>query len=74
MEDNEENINIDLEKKEEEIKEEIKEDLTIKIINNEVDNLGEIIPNMEFNIMVIGKEGKYIYLFYICRSWETNII
>ena len=74
MEDNEENLNIDLEKKEEEIKEEIKEEITVKIINNEVDNLGEITPSMEFNIMVIGKEGKYIYSFYIFRSWETNII
>ena len=70
MEDNKENINIDLEKKEEEIKEEI----TVKIINNEVDNLGEITPSMEFNIMIMGKEGKYIYSFYIFRSWETNII
>ena len=61
MEDNEENIKIDLEKEEKEEKEEkIFEDITVKIINNEVDNLGELLPNMEFNLMVIGKKGNYI--------------
>ena len=34
--------------------------ITINNMNNEVDNAAEITPNMEFNIMVIGKEGKYI--------------
>lgn len=36
------------------------EDINIKIINNETENLGELTANIEFNIVVIGKEGKYI--------------
>ena len=61
MEENEENIQINLEKEKKEDKEEkLFEDITVKIINNEVDNLGELLPNMEFNIMVIGKKGNYI--------------
>ena len=39
-----------------------KEEITIKIINNEIDNIGDITPNMEFNIMVIGDEGKIYYI------------
>ena len=30
------------------------------MINNETENLGELTANIEFNIVVIGKEGKYI--------------
>lgn len=36
------------------------EDINIKMINNETENLGELTANIEFNIVVIGKEGKYI--------------
>ena len=36
------------------------DDINIKMINNETENLGELTANIEFNIVVIGKEGKYI--------------
>ena len=49
--------------------------ISVKIINNEIENLGEITANMEFNVIVVGKEGKY----YICnnykfRCWKNNFI
>lgn len=40
-----------------------KEEISLKIINNEVDNLGEIASNMEFNVMIMGKEGKTFYIY-----------
>ena len=54
MEENEEN---NLEKKDYKI--------SVKIINNEIENLGEITANMEFNIIFVGKEGKY----NICNNY-----
>ena len=39
-----------------------KEEITIKIINNEIDSIGDVTPNMEFNIMVMGDEGKIYYI------------
>ena len=39
-----------------------KEEITIKIINNEIDNIGDVTPNMEFNVMVMGDEGKINYI------------
>ena len=39
-----------------------KEEITIKIINNEIDNIWYVTPNMEFNIMVMGDEGKIYYI------------
>ncbi len=34
--------------------------ISVKIINNDIENLGEITANMEFNVMMVGKEGNYI--------------
>ena len=36
------------------------DDINIKMLNNETENLGELTAHIEFNIVVIGKEGKYI--------------
>ena len=44
----------------ENIKMDENEEITIKIINNDIENLGEVNSNMEFNIVVMGDEGKYI--------------
>lgn len=52
MEGNEENIQL-----------QEKEQITVNIINNEVDNFSEITSNMEFNIMIMGKEGKKYYIY-----------
>ena len=52
MEGNEENIQL-----------QEKEQITVNIINNEVDNFSEITSNMEFNIMIMGKEGKKYFIY-----------
>ena len=39
-----------------------KEEITIKIINDDIDNMGDIIPNMEFNVVIMGDEGKIYYI------------
>ena len=44
----------------ENIKMDENEEIAIKIINNDIENLGEVNSNMEFNIVVMGDEGKYI--------------
>ena len=49
-----------MEQNKENIKMDEKEEIAIKIINNEIENLGEVNSNMEFNIVVMGDEGKYI--------------
>ena len=49
-----------MEQNKENIKMDEKEEIAIKIINNEIENWGDVNSNMEFNIVVMGDEGKYI--------------
>ena len=43
----------------EEEEEEEEEKIKVRLINNEVENLNDVTANMEFNIVIVGKEGKY---------------
>ena len=52
-------------KKEEEEEEEEEEKIKVRMINNEVENLNDVTANMEFNIVIVGKEGKYTIILYI---------
>jgi len=45
--------------KEGEEEEEEEEKIKVRMINNEVENLNDVTANMEFNIVIVGKEGKY---------------
>ena len=47
-----------MEEKKEQIILHDKEEITVKIINNDVENLNDISANMDFNIVLIGPEGK----------------
>ena len=50
-----------------------KEEISVKIINNDVENINEIGANMEFNVMIVGKEGKSkIFKNIIYRSRKKN--
>ena len=39
-----------------------REEITIKIINNDIENIEGVTPNMEFNIVIMGDEGKIYYI------------
>jgi len=41
------------------------EEIKVKMINNEVENINDITANMEFNIIIVGKEGKSTIIIYI---------
>ena len=41
------------------------EEIKVKIINNEVENINDVTANMEFNIIIVGKEGKSTIIIYI---------
>ena len=45
--------------KEGEEEEEEEEKIKVRMINSEVENLNDVTANMEFNIVIVGKEGKY---------------
>ena len=64
--------------KEGEDEEEEEEEIKVKIINNEVENINDITTNMEFNIVIVGKEGKSTIIIYIFileyRGWEKNSV
>ena len=50
-----------------------KEEISVKIINNDVDNITDIRANMEFNVVIMGKKGKSkIFKNNIYRSWQKN--
>lgn len=51
--------------KEGEEDEEEEEKIKVRMINNEVENLNDVTANMEFNIVIVGKEGKYTIILYI---------
>ena len=54
-----------LQENEKEGEEEEEEIIKVKIINNEIENLNDVTANMEFNIVIVGKEGKFTIIIYI---------
>jgi hypothetical protein len=59
------NIILLQEKEKEDEEEEEEEEIIVKMINNEVENINDITANMEFNIVIVGKEGKSTIIIYI---------
>ena len=54
------------------------EEIKVKMINNEVENINDVTANMEFNIVIVGKEGKSTIIIYIFilgyRGREKNFV
>ena len=59
------NIILLQEKEKEEEEEDEEEEIKVKMINNEVENINDVTANMEFNILIVGKEGKSTIIIYI---------
>jgi hypothetical protein len=59
------NIILLQEKEKEDEEEEEEEEIIVKMINNEVENINDITANMEFNIVIVGKEGKSTIIIII---------
>ena len=59
------NIILLQEKEKEEEEEDEEEEIKVKMINNEVENINDVTANMEFNIVIVGKEGKSTIIIYI---------
>ena len=59
------NILLQEKEKEGEDEEDEEEEIKVKMINNEVENINDVTANMEFNIVIVGKEGKFTIIIYI---------
>ena len=59
------NIILLQEKEKEDEEEDEEEEIKVKMINNEVENINDVTANMEFNIVIVGKEGKSTIIIYI---------
>ena len=72
------NIILLQEKEKEEEEEDEEEEIKVKMINNEVENINDVTANMEFNIVIVGKEGKSSIIIYIFilgyRGREKNFV
>jgi hypothetical protein len=72
------NIILLQEKEKEEEEEDEEEEIKVKMINNEVENINDVTANMEFNIVIVGKEGKSTIIIYIFilgyRGREKNFV
>jgi hypothetical protein len=72
------NIILLQEKEKEDEEEDEEEEIKVKMINNEVENINDVTANMEFNIVIVGKEGKSTIIIYIFilgyRGREKNFV
>jgi hypothetical protein len=72
------NIILLQEKEKEDEEEDEEEEIKVKMINNEVENINDVTANMEFNIVIVGKEGKSSIIIYIFilgyRGREKNFV